>query len=175
MPTSWKRPKSACRGLCHLAGVQRILCARRGNILPLLCPVNRFSHLPVRSLKKFFLSSNTRSAQHHEQPKALRRGALSLRPSGSHQRSSRGAAEPSTWAPGDSASGGDTRQGLSRHGFHSAPAGEGCVALGRSLTFSEIQCLYKSGALDLIFSNFHSLQFCFTDIKIDSHLGTFPC
>lgn len=54
MPASWKRPQSACRGLHHLAGVQRILCAWWGNFLPLLHPVNCFSHLPVRSLNFFF-------------------------------------------------------------------------------------------------------------------------
>lgn len=50
-PASWRGLKSAWRGLLSLAdGQVKIVCAQWGVFLPLLRPVNCFSHLPVRRL-----------------------------------------------------------------------------------------------------------------------------
>ena len=61
-----------------------------GNLFATSAPSKSFQSLASKKLKKKSVSSNTRSAQHHEHPKALRRGALSSRMSRSRQRLSTG-------------------------------------------------------------------------------------
>lgn len=100
MPASWKRLQSACRGLRHLAGAEDPVCLV-GKLSATSAPSKMFQSLASKKLKNF-LSSNTRSAQHHDEPKPSGE-ALILenvwKPSALVRR---GRTSPSTWMPGDS-------------------------------------------------------------------------